>query len=957
MHHSHASITLLAAVTRLREDHQHDDVLIQSAAVAALGHFALSNVGPAELLSYAAEVVLQALPAIQVQVAVTLSEAGTTPMQAVAGADHMTSVGLYVPISVGDRHLGHIQAYLSEGRVVDRTDYDLLITLGHLLVSNLERLHIAEALGQSEARFRALVQQATDLVTICDAAGVVRYMSPSVSRILGFTPEEMLGVSSFSFLHPEDLARISQGFVSKTEVDDTNPPVVMRLRHQDGSWRWLQATITNMQDNPVIGGLVINARDITEQHIAEQRLHMLEAVVEYANDAVLVTTVDQLDESGPQIIYVNPAFTRQTGYAAHEVIGRSPRILQGPGTSRVNRDKLHAALQSRQPIQVELLNYRRDGSPFWVELSIAPVFEPSGALIYMQAVQRDITTRRKNEDLERDRRQVLALIANDASLEATCAQLASMIETQLPGLRVAMLLRDSAGRIYAEAQPLPVNLLGDAQLAPISEVPISSADGSVLGTILMYAPHGKPLAPSVDKEAYDLIVAAARLAALAIERRRLHEQLRYRAEHDELTALPNRYLLNQRLTEAMEVARQSGGRVSLVFIDLDGFKQINDTLGHPAGDQLLAEVARRFSATLATSDIIARAGGDEFLLVVSGQPDDANILASIRSILRALASPFSIAKRELFITASIGVAQYPRDGDDAVTLLKHADIALYRSKSNGKNAVTWFRPDLEAAVVDQLNLEQQLHHAIQRGELRLHYQPQISLVTGQLVGMEALIRWEHPLYGLIAPGRFIPLAEESGLIVPVGAWAINAALKQITLWRAEGRPRSPISVNISARQFVQPGFIPQIISSLERYGVDPASLELEITESIMMREADHVSQQLTRLRQLGVRVAIDDFGTGYSSLAYLQKMPIERLKIDQGFVRPIGASGDERDAALIQAIITLAHSLGMDVVAEGVEFASQVDRLRALGCDVAQGYFFARPLPPELFWQSQGRDN
>ena len=426
------------------------------------------------------------------------------------------------------------------------------------------------------------------------------------------------------------------------------------------------------------------------------------------------------------------------------------------------------------------------------------------------------------------------------------------------------------------------------------------------------------------------------------------------AHFDALTGLPNRLLFQDRLLKAMQHAQRAGHLIALLFIDLDRFKVINDTLGHSAGDALLKAVAQRLSERLRVSDTLARMGGDEFTIILSDvrEPEAAALYA--KGLLEAAEKPYQIGEHEVFVSASIGVTLYPLDSqsgaNDAIgteALLQHADAAMYRAKEQGKNNVQFYRSDMNGTMLERLRLETDLRKALHNDEFVLHYQPRIRCVDGVVTGVEALIRWQHPTLGLIPPAKFIPLAEETGLIIPLGDWVLRSACEQAKQWRASGVQSMRMAINLSARQFRHKDLVGTIERALRETGLDPDCLEVELTESLAMHDVKQTVVTLNDLNDLGVSIAIDDFGTGYSSLAYLRRFPVDFLKIDQSFVQEIGVSED--CAIIARTIISMAHNLQLQVVGEGVETEQQFEFLCTHGCEEAQGFLFARPLPaPEL---------
>lgn len=428
-------------------------------------------------------------------------------------------------------------------------------------------------------------------------------------------------------------------------------------------------------------------------------------------------------------------------------------------------------------------------------------------------------------------------------------------------------------------------------------------------------------------------------------RMQAEEAVKFVATHDALTGLPNRVMFNQRLGHAIAQARRYGRRLAVLFIDLDRFKIINDTLGHESGDMLLREVAARLTANLRATDTVGRLGGDEFVVLVEEIVDPLYLAGVSQKLITALSAGFPLSGREYHVTASIGVSTYPDDGEDLQALLKNADIAMYRAKEQGRNSFQFYSAQMNVHSVERLALESGLRRALERHELILYYQPQIDIRRGYITGMEALARWQHPELGLLAPDRFIHIAEETGLIVPIGEWVLQTACEAQRVWQSLGFRDITVAVNLSPRQFVYGDLLKDVMRALEQTGCDAHCLELEITESMVMHNPERAVELINRLKEMGVSVAIDDFGTGYSSLAHLKRFPIDSLKIDRSFILDI--PGDKGDAAITQAVIAMAHSLGLKVIAEGVETREQFNFLRKYRCDEMQGYYFSAPLPAE----------
>jgi diguanylate cyclase (GGDEF)-like protein/PAS domain S-box-containing protein len=429
--------------------------------------------------------------------------------------------------------------------------------------------------------------------------------------------------------------------------------------------------------------------------------------------------------------------------------------------------------------------------------------------------------------------------------------------------------------------------------------------------------------------------------------RAMAEQIAHSAEHDLLTGLPNRLLLNDRIGQAIAFAQRNRDKVAVLFLDMDGFKHINDSLGHPAGDRLLQCVADRLRDCVRAPDTVSRQGGDEFIVLLQGinQPEDAAVAA--RRLLKAFAETYSMDRHSLHITTSIGVSLYPDDGTDAETLIKNADTAMYQAKENGRQSYQFFRPEMNVRAVERQSIEEDLRRALERKEFTLYYQPKIDLATSAITGAEALLRWTHPARGSVSPAQFIPIAEDSGLILPIGAWVLGEACRQAREWTQARLPFGTMAVNVSAIELRSEGFLEGLFSILGETGLDPRVLELELTESALVKNAEVAVSILQSLREKGIRVAVDDFGTGYSSLSYLTRLPLDALKIDQSFVRQIADCLN--GTIIVNAIISLGRSLHLRVIAEGVETSEDLAFLRDQKCDEAQGYFFSRPVPAGQF--------
>ncbi|HEX2915507.1 MAG TPA: EAL domain-containing protein [Chloroflexia bacterium] len=485
-------------------------------------------------------------------------------------------------------------------------------------------------------------------------------------------------------------------------------------------------------------------------------------------------------------------------------------------------------------------------------------------------------------------------------------------------------------------------------------VPLRTYNGQIIGVVQALNKKGA----CFDSRDEELLEALCDLAAVAIERakitreqKRLGEELSYQARHDALTGLPNRVFLEESLGAALAEAEQKGNSVAVLFVDLDRFKLINDSLGHGFGDMLLQQVAHRLQSGLRFGDVVARHGGDEFVVVLRVVRNVLSVHRLVHNLQKSLQQPFYVEGQELYISASIGVSLFPQHGHNVTEVLRNADTAMYKAKDRGQNGYEFFQPEMSDSEQRRLWLVTQLHKALEFNELELYFQPQLDLGTNQITGAEALIRWKHPELGLISPGEFIPLAEETGLIVPVGTWVLREACRLIKTWQIKGLAPFRISVNVSALQFGRDDFLSIVTEALESNQLEPEWLELELTEGLLIGDTQSTIKKINRLKAMGISFAIDDFGTGYSSLGYLQQLSLNTLKIDQSFVRKLGQEGEDntRHEALLRAITTLAHNLNMRVIAEGVETEKQKDFLESIGCEEIQGFFFSRPLPVAQF--------
>lgn len=666
------------------------------------------------------------------------------------------------------------------------------------------------------------------------------------------------------------------------------------------------------------------------------------------------------------------------GYPKEVLIGKSLSIAFPETLRNGVFDEYVRVAETGSMHEAEWQNEYRRLKAGWLHRQIVSV--EGGVVVIM----RDITERKHAEALLAGQAQALEMIATGTPLPEVLQNLLQLIASQVPGMMGAIMLldKDGAHLSHGAAVNLPQDYMRSVDGIPIGpqagscgtaayrktqvavtdveqdplwtdyrdlankhslracwSVPILSHQDCVLGTFAMY--YGNVHVPTNVEQ--QLVEIATRIAGIAIERKQSEDRIHYMAHHDPLTGLPNRSLLDDRVEQAMLYAQRYDRQLTVMFIDLDNFKLINDSLGHNAGDELLKTAAQRMVESVRSTDTVLRLGGDEFVIVLLDQAGSASAVSSpLQKLHEAIAQPMTLAGKEVQITCSMGLATFPDDGTDSNTLLMHADAAMYRAKELGRNNYQFYTSDMNRQVHEKLAMHEGLRNAIARNELFLMYQPQVDMRSGKIVGMEALIRWRHPELGVISPVTFIPVAEETALIVSIGEWVLHTACRQNKTWQDAGLPPSVVSVNVSARQFKEGDLIGRVARALDESGLQPQYLALELTESLIMQDLQQALETMDKLREMGVQLSIDDFGTGYSSLSALKKFPIARLKLDRSFVSDL--PHDHDDKVIAMAVVSLGHQLNLKVVAEGIETQEQFAFLRDNGCDEMQGDYFSKPL-------------
>jgi len=791
----------------------------------------------------------------------------------------------------------------------------------------------------SEAKFASVFTECPDIMVIADRItgrllevnrAFLEQMGFSVEEVIGKTPTE-LNLWGVPGLGPVMLERLQKNSLHNLELP---------FRRKDGQTYsgLLSAEILALESTPAI---LVVVRDITSLKEARQQLQVSEEKFAKAFHASPDGMLISRQRDG-LLIEINEGFTLLTGYSSANSLNQSTLDL-GIWVNLRERQQLLYQLERKGFVSDFRSHIRRqDGQVRLCELSSRPII--IGGEDCMLTIARDITERQHMQE--------------KLQLAAT------VFESTAEGV----LITDTNQRITAVNRAFS-EITGYCELEALGQTPRLLASGhhdSAFFASLWYQltaeghwqgeisnrrknaevyPCWLTISAVRNKEGFitHFVAVFADISSL----KRAQARLDYQAHHDPLTGLPNRTLFEDRLQAALIRSQESASLGAVLFLDLDRFKHINDSLGHPVGDLLLKGIAVRLKENLRDIDTVARLGGDEFIILLPGlqHPSDVEVIAN--KLLASFTAPFQAGEHEFFISSSIGSALFPTDGEDVATVIKNADAAMYRSKAKGRNRVESYTRDLTAQASERIALEHELRRAIEHNELSLYYQPKISLLTQRLVGAEALLRWNHPTFGEVPPEQFIALAEENGMILPIGDWVLEHACRQIRDWNRLYQPFGPLSVNLAGAQMRQPHLLARIEQLLSDNDLQPNCLQLEITENFIMSQTEEALSVLHKLKRLGVQLAIDDFGTGYSSLSYLKRLPLDILKIDQSFVR--GLPDDAHDAAIVRAIIALGRSMQLTVIAEGVENLEQQQFLADEGCEQIQGFIVSLPLPPEEF--------
>jgi diguanylate cyclase (GGDEF)-like protein/PAS domain S-box-containing protein len=858
-----------------------------------------------------------------------------------------------------------------------------LDTLAKLAIESHEAImdDRGATITQLQAGYQTAIDALDHAVCIFDADERLMLSNRRYAEIYNLSPQQIRPGMSL----PEIIAlRVAVGTYAAEKVDDyLSFCASNNAAKQDLSWttELENGRTIQMRHQPIpSGGWVGIHEDITERkterNAANERLS-LQGLIDKLPDNVWVKDVNS------RFVIANQVTADRIGVASpQDLIGKSDlELLPRHIAQKFYDDEQRIVRTGEAMADMEEIAW---GIKQAISTTKVPLRNDRNEIFGVAGISRDITARKLAEALRDGQAQILEMIAMSAPLADVLEHTVRLVENQLEGIVGSIqLLEEGGDRLRSGAAPnLPdayVKATDGARIGPKAgssgtaayrreavvvadtmtdplwqdcrdlaaahglrscwSTPILSHQGAVLGTFEMYA---KDVREPTDAETR-LVDVATRIAGIAIERKLAEDRIQFMANHDALTGLPNRILLNDRLSQTILHAKRYDRWVTVLFVDFDNFKIINDSLGHNAGDELLKTVAKRMVDCVRATDTVVRLGGDEFVVVLSDQPKSAEIISeTVRKIQSVIREPVRLEGHELRVTSSLGVATYPDDGVDVGTLMANADAAMYRAKELGRDNFQFYTPELNIKVHERFLLQEELRNALARSEFVLHYQPQVDLRTGRVFGVEALVRWNHPKLGVVPPIKFIPMAEETGLIVAIGDWVLREACRQNKAWQDAGLPPMSVGVNVSARQFREKNLVARVASALNESGLNARDLELELTESLIMQDLELAIATMKGLQGLGVQLSIDDFGTGYSSLSALKSFPVTRLKIDKSFID--GLLADEDDKAVAGAVVSLGQKLNLRVIAEGVETEAQAAILRGINCDEMQGYLFSKPL-------------
>lgn len=811
------------------------------------------------------------------------------------------------------------------------------------------------ALQSSEEWFRLLAQNSSDILLVLDFDGTIFYCSPSITHVMGGTAEERIGKNIFRFsaVHPQDQEKREAFFQKVLNTPGADVATELRLCHPDGAPRHFEVIGKNLLKDPSVAGIVVNYRHITERKLAEEASRTAHQKLSFHVENSPVGVVEWDREM--RILDWSREAETIFGWRCEEVVGKrigaDVRLIHEEDEEAVGDVLTALLLGGERRVVFQNRNYTKDGSVVHCEWYNSALLDESGKLVSVMSIALDVTERKRADEnirqLGRYNRSLIEANLDGLMMLSPAGEItdANPAMEGMTGLSRERLVGTEATQYFTDREAAAEAIRLGFHHGSVRSRPLEILHRDGRTTPVVYN-------ASVYRDATGDIIGLLGAARDITERKALEDRLAHQAFHDALTGLPNRALFMDRVEHALARAARQGGLVAVLYLDLDGFKHVNDSLGHERGDELLVAVAGRLGATLRDEDTFARLGGDEFTVLLEEVAEASYAIRVAERIITALQAPFTLQGREVFVGTSVGIVLGAPDSSSPVSLLRDADMAMYRAKQAGKGRCEVFDKTMNELASRRLDLESELRRALDREEFVLHYQPIVDLIhhegaTGRLVGMEALVRWNHPTQGLVSPCDFIPLAEETGLILPLGRWVLWEACRQARRWGMESGPGPApfVSVNLSSRQFGNPDLVGEVAEALRLTGVDPHSISLEITESAVMEDGSATISTLQQLKELGVTLAIDDFGMGYSSLSYLKRFPVDTLKIDKSFVSGLGH--DLEDTAIVQAVITLAKTLGMHVIAEGAETPEQLSRLRALGCELGQGYYFSKPMPSD----------